>query len=130
MQDPRSWSRNPWCDHLLLCLGICSIESRKKEFTDRRTDRQSSVQFSTLRGLIVVHTAVRCSLSALPLRNAKFHLTETSVSAHTNIPILTAGTIQRGLPPEPTHSLTQNSQCTYSVTMSSVRAAIVTVEKQ
>jgi hypothetical protein len=68
----------------LLCQGICSIELRKKKFTDRQS-AFNTVQYSTLRGLEVVHTAVCCSLSTLPFRNAQFHLTETSVSADTDL---------------------------------------------
>ena len=90
----------------MLCQGICSIELRKKKFTGRQT-AFSTVQYSTLRGLEVVHTAVCCSLSTLPFCNAQFHLTETSVSANTNLPIWTAATTQRGLPPASLHTQTQ-----------------------
>jgi hypothetical protein len=115
---------------------------RKKKFTDRQTDRRRSVQYSTLKGPEVVHTAVRfppyhsamhsstllfrnaqfhltipqCTVPpyhsamhsfTLPFRNTQFHLTEPSVSADTNLPIRTAATIQRGLPPASLHTQTQ-----------------------
>ena len=91
----------------VMCLSIALSRNLLDRVTEeeiyRRTD---SVQYSTPGGLEVVHTAVRCSLSALPLRNAQFHLTETFVSADTNLPIWTAATIQRGLQPASLHTHT------------------------
>jgi hypothetical protein len=106
----------------------------EEEIYSRQTDRQCSLQYSTLRDSEVVHAAVCCSLSTLPFRNAQFHLTETSVSADTDGGHHTAWLTARVIPHTHTHThtnkQTNNSHRKYSVTLGRVRATTATVEKQ